>query len=321
MYSYLEVEGDKTFVSKEIFTQLLKENNKNVSEIENYKITDVEYGSGNLTAKVRFTYTVKNSSEEIDSSVNLIKQKGKKYFFFDDWKISDLSMNSTILKDFTIKSIKGSKITFAGVPLEEKYLDSKASTSKFDVYVLPQVFSTETDVKIVLPMGMEIEEKVTPSSYRNSYTVDFSEENLTEASKEQIELAMKDLLTNLYSNAIQKTTFDEIRTTYEKEGLDLKDLEKNYNDFVDSIVNYSTVLTDIQFDKISLSDIELNENGYLEVEVETYYSYQVQYTTWSGEIETHQSTDNDYMTLILGYQDDAYYLVDIQDLTTYFSRY
>lgn len=321
LYSYLELEGDKTFVSKEIYTQLLKENDTDISNVENYKITGVEYGNGNLTAKVKFTYTMKGSSEEIDSSVNLTKQKEKKYIFFDDWKISDLSASSATLKDFTIKSIKGSTITFAGVSLSDNYLDSKSSTSKFDVYVLPQVFTTETKIQIVLPMGMEIEERVTPSSYRNSYTVDFSEENLTEASQEQIELAMKDVLTNLYTNAIRNTTFNDIKANYEKEGLDLTNLEKNYNELVSSLMSSSTKLTEITFNTTSLSELELNDDGYLEVQVRADYSYRVEYTSWSEETETHQDTDSDYMTLILGYQDGSYYLVDISDLTTYFSRY
>ena len=64
LYKYLEIDGDKTFVSKKIFTELLKTNGSKNSNIENFTINDVEYSDGKLTAKVNFTYTVKDSTSE-----------------------------------------------------------------------------------------------------------------------------------------------------------------------------------------------------------------------------------------------------------------
>lgn len=321
LYKYLELEGDTTFVSKKIFTELLKTNNTEASTIENYKITDVEYGDGKLTAKVKFTYTMKGSSSEKTSSISLTKQKDKKYVIFDNWKVSDTTSSSATMEDYEIKVTKGSTVTFAGVKLTDKYLDKDASTSKLDVYKLPQVFTTKTTLKAVLPSGMEIEEEVTPSSYYSTHTVSFDEDSLTDAAKEKITTKAKEALTTIYTNAIAKKEFSEIKSNFEHGSIDLTSFETNYTDLVSDLEDASNTLTSINFTDISLYDLELNDDGYLEVEVKVNYDYTVTYTNWSDETETHNDTAYAYMKVVFAYEKDDYYLVDASSFKTYFSRY
>lgn len=49
LYSYLNISGDSTFVSKKVFSDYVKEELEDTS-ITNYKITDVEYSTGKLQA-------------------------------------------------------------------------------------------------------------------------------------------------------------------------------------------------------------------------------------------------------------------------------
>jgi len=320
LYKYLEIEGDKTFVSKKIFKNLLKANKSSTSEIENYKITDVKYGDGKLTAEVEFTYTMKGSSKERTDSINLTKQKEKKLLFFDNWKISD-DISSLIQEDFTIKVTKGSTVTYAGVKLTSKYLDKDESTSKLDVYVLPQVFTAETKIKAVLPSGIEIEDEVTPSSYRTSYTVSFDEDNLSASAKEKITTKAKSALTTIYTNAISKKTFSEFKSSFEHGKLDLSDFETNYTSFLSDLDDWSTKLTSIEFTNVSIYDVEINEDGNLEVEVKANYDYSVTYTNWDDEVQTHEDSDYSYMTVILAIDKNEYYVIDAYDLEDYFSKY
>ena len=321
LYKYLELEGDKTFVSKKIFKELLKSNNTQASKIENYKITDVEYGDGKLTAKVKFTYTMKESSSEKTSSISLTKQKDKKLLFFDDWKITDATASTAVIKDYKIKVTKDSIVTYAGVKLTDKYLDKDSSTSTLDVYKLPQVFATKTVLKAKLPSGMEIEEEVTPSSYYSTHTVSFDEDSLTEKAKEKITSKAKEVLTTIYTNAIANKQFSDIKSNFKHGKLDLTDLETNYNSFLAKLSSSTNTLTSITFTNVTLSDLELNSDGYLETEVKVNYDYSISYTSWSDEVKTHSDSDYDYMTIILAYDKDAYYLVDIDELDYYFSRY
>ena len=319
LYNYLNIEGDSTFVSKNVFNNYIKEKIKD-DAVTNYKITDVEYSTGKLQATVRFTYTTKNSSSEKTGKVTLTKDKSKKYLFFDNWKIND-SIDTAVVKDYTLKVTKGSTLTYGGIKVDKKYLDSSKSSTEYDVYVLPQVFGYETVVKAVLPSGLEIEEKVTPSTYYSTHTVSFDEDTLTDAAKNKIiEVAKKDLNT-IYTSAIAKKSFADIKSNFDVKGIDLTKFEQSYNNFVTKLGNESNILTSFTVTNASIYDIDLDSNGYLEVEFKVNYDYAIKYTDYSNNEKTHSDSDYDYMTVTLTYKNGTYYLVNINELETYFSRY
>lgn len=317
LYQYLDIEGDTTFITKKIFSELVLEEEK--VDIVNYKITSIDYGEGKLSAKVNFTYTVKGTSEEETSYVNLTKQKNKKYFFFDDWRVSDFSNSSNIVKDYTIKVTKGSTVTFAGVKLTDKYLDKKQSTSKIDVYVLPQVFAYKTIIETILPNGMPIEENVNPSSYYSTHTVSFDEDSLTEAAKDKIISAAKDNFTVIYKNAIARNNFDSIKGKFEHNGIDLTDFRQKYTRLVSTLESKTRTLTSMDITDVSIYNLELNDDGYLEARFLVEYDYTVQYTYWyDEEIVTSDDSDYSYMKMILTYDNNEYYLVSVDNLETSF---
>lgn len=321
LYKYLKIEGDTTFVSKKIFKELLKTNKIETTGIKNYKITGVEYGEGKLTAEVTFTYTKEGSSTERTDSIKLTKQKDKKFLIFDNWEIADLSSSSITMENYTIKATKGSTVTFAGIKLTDKYLDKDKSTSYLDVYVLPQVFTTKTNLKAVLTNGLEIEEKVTPSAYYDSYTISFDEDSLTEEAKQKIITKAKETLTTVYTNAINQTAFSEFKSNFAHSNLDLTNLETAYNSLLSDLTNSSTTLTSIEFTDVSIYDLKINNNGNLEVEVKTKYNYTVTYTDWDDTVQTKENSDYSYMTVVLKYDKGTYYVVDLDDLEDYFSKY
>lgn len=319
LYNYLNIEGDSTFVSKNVFNNYIKEKIKD-DAVTNYKITEVEYSTGKLQATVRFTYTTKNSSSEKTGKVTLTKDKSKKYLFFDNWKIND-SIDTAVVKDYTLKVTKGSTLTYGGIKVDKKYLASSKSSTEYDVYVLPQVFGYETVVKAVLPTGLEIEEKVTPSTYYSTHTVSFDEDTLTDAAKNKIiEVAKKDLNT-IYTSAIAKKSFADIKSNFDVKGIDLTKFEQSYNNFVIKLGNESNILTSFTVTNASIYDIDLDSNGYLEVEFKVNYDYAIKYTDYSNNEKTHSDSDYDYMTVTLTYKNGTYYLVNINELETYFSRY
>lgn len=319
LYSYLNISGDSTFVSKKVFSDYVKDELKETS-ITNYKITDVDYSTGKLQATVKFTYTTKNSSSESTGKVSLTKDKSKKYLFFDNWKVSD-SIDTAVVKDYALKVTKGSKLTFGGINVDKKYLDSSKSSTEYDVYVLPQVFSLETVVKAVLPSGLEIEEKVTPSNYNSNHTVSFDEDSMTtEAKNKIIEVAKKDI-TAIYTSAIAKKSFADIKSNFNVKDNDLTKLEQSYNEFVTDLGSETNVLTSFTVTNASIYDIDLDSNGYLDVEFKVNYDYAIKFNDYSNNEKTHSDSDYDYMDVKLTYNNGTYYLVDVSGLETYFSRY
>lgn len=316
LYKYIEIEGDTTFASKKMFTDLLK-SKKDESNIINYKITDVKYGDGKLSAKVTFKYTTKNSSSEKTDTINLTKQKSNKYLIFDNWKISDFSADDLLVKDFELKVPKGAKVSFAGINVTDKYLSKDNSTSKLDVYILPEVFSSKTIIKAQLSSGLEMEKEVIPFSYRDSYTLTFDEDNLNESSKEAIINKSKEVLTTIYTNAIAKKEFDEFKSSFEHNGLDLTKLSNSYKEFLEDLSGASRTLTSIEFTDMSIYDVSLNSDGYIEVEVRASFNYSIKYTSYNGEETTDEDDDYKYITLTYAYDND-FYLVDMDDLQYYF---
>ncbi len=314
LYKYLEVEGDKTFVTKKIFKEVMK-NTKLSSEIENYKITDVDYGSGNLTATVRFSYTNKSGSERTDG-VKVAKQKDKKFLIFDNWKVADVSFDSMIVKEFTLKVPKDAKLVYAEIEVDSKYLDKDASTSTQDVYVLPQVFSAKAKVEVTLKNGMKLNKEVTPSTYYKDYTISFDRNSLTDDEKTKLVDDTKEIIGKLYNSAIDSKKYDDIKDNYSKLS---KDFEDDYNDFVEDLESASTKLTSITFTSGSLYDVDLTDDGNIEVEVKLNYDYKVEYTSL-GETKTSEKSNYGYMTIVVTDGKDGYELVNIKNLKTYFYR-
>lgn len=317
LYKYIDVEGDTTFASKKMFTEILKSSDKK-TDIVNFKIVDVKYGEGKLNAVVTFKYTTKNSTSEKTDAVTLTKQKGKKFLIFNNWKINDLSDDSFIVEDFTVKVTKGAKLTFGGIEVTDKYLSKEESTTYLDAYILPRVFTSSTVVKAVLTNGLEIEETVTPSSYRNSYTLEFDEDSLSTATKDKFIEKTKQALTTVYTSAIAKKEFSEIKSNFEHNGVDLTKLETSYKKLVSSLSGTSRTLTSIEFTDMSIYDVRLTTDGNIKVEVRASYNYSTKSSSSDDNEAVDEDDDYKYMTVTYTYDDGEYYLINMDKLQYYF---
>lgn len=319
LYNYLDLSGDKTFISKKIFRELLQTDE--LPKIENYKVSNIHYGASKLTASVNVVYTKKGSSTEDSMNVSLVKQKRKKWLFFDHWKVSFSESSRMVVEDFKVVVPKDAKLTYAGVLVEKKYLDKELSTDTTDVYILKQVFSVTTNIKVELPSGYQIDDQVTPSAYKNTYTAKVSLSSFQKEEQEKItEIVMKDL-TALYQGAISGKSFQEIQKNVSVNQDQWKDVEKQYITFVEDLKKAYNKLTAIEFTKITLSDVNLNDKGDLEFKLKVNYKYSIQYTDYSDQVKTKDSSSYSYMELAYSARNKTYYIVDIKDLENYFSRY
>lgn len=319
LYNYLDLTGDKTFISKKIFSELLQKDE--LPKIENYKVSDIHYGTSKLTASVSVIYTRKGSSTEDTMNVSLVKQKRRKWLFFDHWKVSFSESSRMVVEDFRVVVPKDAKLTYAGVPVEKKYLDKEISTDTTDVYILKQVFSVATNIEVELPSGYKIDDQVTPSSYRNTYTAKVSLSSFQKEEQEKITETVNKDLTVLYQGAISEKSFQEIQKNLSVNQDQYKDLEKKYITFVEDLKKAYNKLTAIEFTKITLSDVNLNDKGYLEFKLKANYKYSIQYTDYSNQEKIKDSSSYSYMELVYSAKDKTYYIVDIKDLEDYFSRY
>ena len=82
LYKYqVEVkDGDKTFVSKEAFENIMKESND--TRITNYTLGKIVYGAGKITASVPVKYVTEKSSSESSGTIELKKTSDKTYLVY-----------------------------------------------------------------------------------------------------------------------------------------------------------------------------------------------------------------------------------------------
>lgn len=318
LYSYIELEGDKTFTSKKAFEQVMKGSTYS-TDIENYTITKVEYADSKLAATVTISYTTKDGDEETEK-VKLTKTKDKKMLFFDEWKINDFSSSSMVVKDFEITVPKDAEVTFSDIKVDKKYLDKDETTDATDVYVLPQVFTAKTTLKAKLVNGIELKDDVTPSTYYNYHKISFSLSSLSDDAKKTLTSTYKTTLKDLYQAGIEGKSWDDIKANYSKDGVDTSDLEDSYTDFKDDLASAYSKLKSIDFTNIDLSNAYLDDDGNLVLRAKASYKYSIEYK--SGDtIETKDGKDYNYVTLTFEMNKNGYSLVDTSNLFTYFSRY
>ncbi len=316
LYGLLDLSGDKTFISKNVFKKLVLNNAKD-SNIENFKIKDITYSSGKLSAKVLFTYTLKNNGGERTRYIELNKSKDKKFIFFDKWIIRGFDSSSIIVNDYKILVPKDTKVIYGGVNVSHKYLDKENSNDKIDVYKLPQVFRTKTDVEATLSNGLKVKESVTPNFIFKQYQLKLTSRNISSEDSKKIESVAKDNIDLIYKSAIENKTFNDIKSNYKAK--DLTNLEKSYSNFSKSLNDKSNKLKNITFNDVELSSVSLNSDGFLNVLVKVKSKYTVEYKLGSEVKESTNNTTN-YYTLVYSLENKKYDLVNIVNFQTYFFR-
>ena len=285
----------------------------------NTEYADVEKKA--LTAVVKFAYTTKKSSYESTDTLDLVKASGKRYFIFENWKIADIDASKIILENYNIRSVKWTELKYAGVKVGSKYLDKSKSDDQYDVYVLPQVFKYETVVTAKLPSGIEIENKVTPSTYYDTVTIKFDKNSISKDMENTILDTSKEVLTTVYDKAIASRPVEELLKEFKHDDIDLTDIEEDYKDLISNLQRAVNQLTEIKFKDLSIYALEVNEDGDFEVEVKVNYDYKVEYIVTGGEAKSVSKSTYSYMTLTYKYEDSKFYIKDLENLKTYFSRY
>ena len=310
LYDYLDLSGDTTFVSKDVFKELYEDIDPDDYEIKSYKVTGSKVDGDEATVKV--TYRLKGEQEKRKEKVELVKD-GSKYLIFANWKVSEgINLFSLdIAKKYTITAPKGTKIVFGGVEVTSEYLDEDESTDTQDVYVLPQVFEKSTKVVATLYDVFESERTVTPYD-KGSMSVYFYSSDIKDDVKDDLEDVCKDFAQEMFNSALAGKAYSDIESSYDKAS---SSLSNNYTNFVSSLNSSSySQLKSIEITSATISSVNVDEDdGNLSVSVKLNYKYTVDK---SGTVK--DSTDYDYVTVVLTKDKDDYKLVNISSLPTYF---
>lgn len=312
LYKYVSIDGDDTFASKDKFVSQMEKSMKDTN-IANYNVTDVKVADSKLTAVATVKYTLEGSDSEKTMTINLVKQKNKKWLVFDNWEISDL--DTATVKDYSIKVLKGSTLKIEDKKVDSKYLDKDKSDKTYDVYKIPAIFAVEYKISAETKNGMKLEDKVSPSKYYNSTSITPNEKNLSSDTKKDIINDAKKVTETMYKSAISNTAFADT-------GLDKKH-ETFYVDFLSDMTDSTTTLKAITIEDLSMYDFYMNTKGEANVIFTMKCKYTISYKSWLSDTEETKDNSSDSMRVkaTYDYKDGKFILSGITYLATYFSRY
>lgn len=315
LYDYIKIDNnvDKTFVSKGVYTNINNANKDKDNDINNYVLGNINYGLGKITAEVEVKYTTNSSSNEKTGTIKLQKSGKKKMLFFDKWEVANSDVST--VKDYKLSVPKDSKVEFAGIKLSNKYLDKDSSTSSTDVYVLKQVFTLSTPIKVTLKNGIVIEDKDKPSTYYNSHTIRLSSSNISSKMKSDLTKKAKEDLTEMYKGFIEGKKFADLNSK-----LFNKNLESSYDSYLSSIQSSSRKLTKLEVTGVDYSSMYATSDNYLRVYVKMKYNYSISYKS-GEEDKTKDSNSSDGVYLTYELKGNSYELREVSSLPTYFSIY
>lgn len=226
LYDYISV-PENEFTTKEMFKKV-NDDNDDDDDLLNYKVTSEKISNDGLTAEVEISYTKEDDKTTSTKTIYLVKDKKNKLLIFDNWKISNQS--SMINEDYTITTIKDATLKLEGITVDEKYKEN--SSYNYDTYVIPALFKGTYDVTISLKNGLTTK---TTINVNNSYSANINDLELSDEDEDNLENTIKDNINTLYKAAIEKKTFDDVKTSFEYDDADLSDLESSYNSFSNSI--------------------------------------------------------------------------------------
>lgn len=316
IYDSLNIDSNNKFTSKETFKKMFEENYKTDIEVLNYTLTDIEYNDGNLSAEVEFKVIYKDSKED-SITINVVKDSKKKFLVFDSWYVSN-GENALIVNDYTINVPKGAKVSVNDIELDNSYLNKDESTDSKDVYVIDKIFRGTATIKTNI-WGIETSKEVNVSSYNDNYTANIDTDTMPEETQNKIQEQVKTDINGIYKNIIDKKKWNDIRVSYVYNKVDLSNLEDEYNDLYEEVVeDDDKTLKKFDITDINISQLSIDE-GRLKVRARVYFDYTIDYKNYKDEVKTTNSDSSAYITLVYDYFEENFKLYDVDNLVTYFS--
>lgn len=316
LYKLSEFSGDTTFISEEAFKLVFDETFKE-TPFTNYTINKTPtYTNSDLQAIVSVSFAG-TSTGASDTTVTLTKEKGKKFLFFDNWKIKDTShlLGYEVIKDFEIKAPKGSKIKYDGIEISDKYLvtdnGDKKEALTVDVYKLPQVFEKDAvKIETVTPYGITTSTDARINSYASPYSIEIDIADFSDELKDSIKKNLQAQISELENGLMSGKSFNEQKHLFSSV-MDLQTLEKTYGNASKRILEKSYKESDFNITEFSLESLKYADNYTLRAQINLKYTYKRTNKT-TGEVDDRQ--DSWYLTVNLNYENGEFKIYNLSDV-------
>ena len=301
VYEYFDFSESK-FINEEMYKEVVKKKEK--IDVINYQIMDDKTdllddvsdsdnkNEDSIYENVSIQYAEKgsNNSKQI-FTVKLVKQRKKKFFIYDDWKVVP---NDIIVKDYKIKTLSGLEVTVDGIKLDKSFVKSESeedtsyesdSKSAYVIYTIPDIFQGEHKVNVKGEFIEEHNATIKCNSYNSSiYT--FTNPDIKSDFTKELEEQVRTVVNEIYSSAMLEKKFDDLKLGYEIalkgseiiEDYNYDSMVKEYEDLVENM-RKTTYFSNISIEEFEPTEIKLKEDN-LKIEngaIKARYSFDMEY--------------------------------------------
>jgi len=313
IYNYIDTGEDSTFVNKDKHTELLKNNESINGYLNDYEIEDVIYSKDNKTAmvKVKAIYFKEKVKYENNLTIELSRDKERKYYIFNTWSIKDNSgIGIDVIDNYTIIVPEDSKVYFDGIELGSKYMEVD-NNELVDTYSLPKVFSKNTELKVILLNGTEIIKNVVPSFFYDKYYVSIDDDDLGD-DKVLISDTIVEYLMFIMNSAFKGNDFAKLNSII-SDTEDVVEFNNLYNNFLDNLDLEESKFSNFDITNLVVQNIDFNHSYYYVVDIRIDYTWKCSL----NNIFTNKS-DFGFYTVTLKYEGGEYKLIKIDTLPNVF---
>lgn len=279
LYRYEDYQGDKTFINKDIYEDIVRQQIKENATIKNYTIDKISYKKGKekLTIPINMTLEENSSTKNTTIEIELTKEKENKYLFFPNWTISnDELLDVEIQNEFTITVPKKTTVTFAGIELTEKYINNQDSNTDTTTYKLPQVFAAPTKITFCLSDNIKINQEINPKDYEAGYSLDISLEDLSKANQKKLTKEITNTTEKMMKSIADNKSFSDIKNNFTSTQTSeyYQKLKEEYASYKNNItVNTEYSFSDFKIKDTEITSVEFTKNYELSILVRLDYTW------------------------------------------------
>ena len=337
-YSYMSV-PENEFVNKSNFIKKAK--SSKIPKIVNYSIKDTDTSSvlastdtsdkskSGLSETVTVEFTTQDDATPQQLQLNLIKQKDKKFFFFDDWKVvpADFVTSGVI---FSVPD--GCSVSLDGTKLADKYISkaaagddgSTAEDSSFVTYTLPSVFSGSYALKISSPYTDDYKSDININSSSSSFGVEADMLKVKQSVKDKVKEMPKQALNDIYAAAFAGKDFDSVKSYFTADEDTQSYAASLYSDMLSHVYSENNDgFKNITFTNITAEE-ENSQNGsggmsmVLGVRADYSYTYTYQPYFGDGGTQDYTGTNSRYMSFTYRLCDGKWLISNCDGLAIYY---
>lgn len=309
VYSMMSLEKSE-FITKDGFVAVMESGESNYGKlnIANYEVKKNKGLNAGVSEIVIIEYINHDSQSPQSMQVHMIKQSGKKFLFFNDYKVSS---NDLIASDYRIYALPFVKVSIDDIELTEKYVTKEENG--ITEYTIPQIFSGAHTIKIY---GDKIEatEDIIEIHSGSSYTV--SDVMLAESEFNALVEKSEKIFREMISSATSGKSFEELSVQFTADKNSLNQI-KNYYDSIceNTVAKKGHGLKTVTFKSFETRDDnrEISNDGSIQCRLRYEYDTESIYKNYNDELEEQTSsyTRNSDLRIYFSYENGEYVVKSI----------